>query len=106
MSTLNTRKARWCSATPARWAWRGIVSKRLGSRYRSGRSPDWLNFKNPQAPAVKREAEEDWGRLRPSISSGVRPVMAGSTAAILLKSSSTKGRYRIRRRIGRHDQEE
>jgi hypothetical protein len=40
----------------------GIVSKRLGSRYRSGRSPDWLKFKNPNAPAVKREAEEDWGR--------------------------------------------
>jgi bifunctional non-homologous end joining protein LigD len=40
----------------------GIVSKRLGSRYRSGCSPDWLKFKNPEAPAVKREAEEDWGR--------------------------------------------
>jgi bifunctional non-homologous end joining protein LigD len=40
----------------------GIVSKRVGSRYRSGRSPDWLKFKNPEAPAVKREAEEDWGR--------------------------------------------
>jgi bifunctional non-homologous end joining protein LigD len=38
----------------------GIVSKRLGSRYRSGRSPDWLKFKNPEAPAVKRETEEDW----------------------------------------------
>ena len=37
----------------------GIVSKRLGSRYRSGRSPDWLKFKNPEAPAVRREAEED-----------------------------------------------
>ena len=23
--------------------------------------PDWLKFKNPQAPAVRREAEEDWG---------------------------------------------
>jgi hypothetical protein len=42
----------------------GIVSKRLGSRYRSGRSPDSLKFKNPNAPAVKREAEEDWGRER------------------------------------------
>jgi bifunctional non-homologous end joining protein LigD len=41
---------------------KGIVSKRLGSRYRSGRSPDWLKMKNPAAPAVKREAEEDWGR--------------------------------------------
>ena len=40
----------------------GIVSKRLGSRYRSGRSLDWLKFKNPEAPAVRREAEEDWGR--------------------------------------------
>jgi bifunctional non-homologous end joining protein LigD len=29
----------------------GIVSKRLASRYRSGRSPDWLKFKNPAAPA-------------------------------------------------------
>jgi len=38
----------------------GIVSKRLGSSYRSGRSPDWLKIKNPAAPAVKREAEEDW----------------------------------------------
>jgi bifunctional non-homologous end joining protein LigD len=32
----------------------GIVSKRLGSRYRSGRSPDWLKFKNPAAPAERR----------------------------------------------------
>ena len=40
----------------------GIVSKRLGSRYRSGRSPDWLKFKNPEAPAVRREAEEEWRR--------------------------------------------
>ena len=36
--------------------------ERLGSRYRSGRSPDWLKFKNPEAPAVKREAEEDWAK--------------------------------------------
>ena len=40
----------------------GIVSKRLGSLYRSGRSPHWVKVKNPNAPAVKREAEEDWGR--------------------------------------------
>jgi ATP-dependent DNA ligase len=37
----------------------GIVSKRKGSPYRSGRSPDWLKMKNPDAPAVKRGAEED-----------------------------------------------
>jgi bifunctional non-homologous end joining protein LigD len=40
----------------------GIVSKRRDSRYRSGRSPDWIKSKNPNAPAVRREAEEDWGR--------------------------------------------
>jgi ATP-dependent DNA ligase len=40
----------------------GTVSKRKGSPYRSGRSPDWLKMKNWEAPAVKREAEEDWGR--------------------------------------------
>src|SRR5215467_9293073 len=39
----------------------GIVSRRLGSIYRRGRSPLWLKVKNPDAPAVKREAEEDWG---------------------------------------------
>jgi bifunctional non-homologous end joining protein LigD len=39
-----------------------IVSKRLGSPYRSGRSRDWIKAKNPAAPAAKREAEEDWGR--------------------------------------------
>jgi bifunctional non-homologous end joining protein LigD len=40
----------------------GIVSKRLGSIYRRGRSPHWVKVRNPKAPAVKREAEEDWGR--------------------------------------------
>src|SRR6516165_4801024 len=38
----------------------GIVSKRLGSLYRSGRSPHWVKVKNPKAPAVKREEEENW----------------------------------------------
>ena len=42
----------------------GILSKRLGSLYKSGRSPHWLKVKNPKAPALTREAEEDWGRSR------------------------------------------
>jgi bifunctional non-homologous end joining protein LigD len=42
----------------------GIVSKRKDSAYRSGRSPDWLKMKNADAPALKREAEEDWGKER------------------------------------------
>jgi hypothetical protein len=40
----------------------GIVSKRKGSTYHSGRSPDWLKSKNPACEAVRREAEEDWGK--------------------------------------------
>jgi bifunctional non-homologous end joining protein LigD len=40
----------------------GIVSKRLGSPYRSGRSAHWVKVKNPKAPAVTGEAEEDWDR--------------------------------------------
>ena len=42
----------------------GIVSKRMGSTYRSGRPPDWIKSKNPECEAVRREAEEDWGRRR------------------------------------------
>ena len=44
----------------------GIVSKRLGSKYRPGpgKCSDWIKVKNPAAPAVQREAEEDWGRRR------------------------------------------
>ena len=38
----------------------GIVSKRLGSPYRAGRSPHWLKIKKPDAPAVRRLEEEDW----------------------------------------------
>jgi bifunctional non-homologous end joining protein LigD len=40
----------------------GIVSKRIGSPYRSGRSRHWVKSKNPKHPAVEREAEEDWGK--------------------------------------------
>ena len=39
----------------------GIVSKRRGSPYVSGRSPHWLKLKNPNSAAVRREAEEEWG---------------------------------------------
>lgn len=63
---LNEHLAHDCALTVFQHACKmgleGIVSKRLGSSYRSGRSRDWLKMKNPQAPAVRREAEEDWGR--------------------------------------------
>jgi bifunctional non-homologous end joining protein LigD len=38
----------------------GIVSKRLGSRYESGRSSLWLKTINPNAPALQRLEQEDW----------------------------------------------
>jgi len=46
----------------AKWGLEGIVSKHKDSAYRSSRSPDWLKMKNPDAPAVAHEAEEDWAR--------------------------------------------
>jgi bifunctional non-homologous end joining protein LigD len=38
----------------------GIVSKRLFSPYRSGRSTDWLKIKNPDSPAMIRAREGEW----------------------------------------------
>jgi hypothetical protein len=40
----------------------GSWCRSLVERFPRGRSPDWLKFKNPAAPAVNREAEEDCGR--------------------------------------------
>jgi hypothetical protein len=51
----------------------GIVSKRLGLRYRSGRSKDWLKFKNPDAPPVKREA---WQRASAGAAQPLGNVLA------------------------------
>jgi bifunctional non-homologous end joining protein LigD len=48
----------------------GIVSKRRDSFYSSGRSPHWIKSKNPNAPAVTREAEEDWGSRRVGLRRG------------------------------------
>jgi hypothetical protein len=42
----------------------GMVSKRKESRYHSGRSPDCINSKNPNAPAVKWDEEVDWGKWK------------------------------------------
>jgi bifunctional non-homologous end joining protein LigD len=39
-----------------RLGFEGIVSKRKDSHYVSGRCRDWIKSKNPNAPAVKREA--------------------------------------------------
>ena len=55
-----THKA-FCAAAAVVIVIEPIVSRRLDSSYRSGRSPHWVKVKNPKAPAVKREAEEDWG---------------------------------------------
>jgi ATP-dependent DNA ligase len=41
----------------------GIVSKRKGSPYESGRSSYWIKLKNPESAAVRREADEDLAPL-------------------------------------------
>jgi len=35
----------------------GFVSKRRDAPYRSGRCPDWIKVKNPDAPAASRVME-------------------------------------------------
>ena len=35
----------------------GIIAKRRDKPYRSGRSPDWIKVKNPDAPAATRLIE-------------------------------------------------
>jgi hypothetical protein len=51
---------------PCKLGLEGIVSKRRDSVYSSGRWQHWIKSKNPEAPAVRREAEEDWsGRRQP-----------------------------------------
>jgi bifunctional non-homologous end joining protein LigD len=42
----------------------GIVSKQLGSPYRSGRSAHWVKVKNPKAPALTREARRGLGTVK------------------------------------------
>ncbi|HEY7242625.1 MAG TPA: DNA ligase [Xanthobacteraceae bacterium] len=42
----------------------GIVSKRRDSVYSSGHSVHWIKSKNPNSPAAKREAEEEWGHWK------------------------------------------
>ena|SRR6516165_5843664 len=65
----------------------GIVSKRKHSRYRSGRSRHWLEVKNPNAPAVKREAEDDGGRLPISYSAKLKRVAPGLMVMTIIRSS-------------------
>jgi bifunctional non-homologous end joining protein LigD len=60
-----------------------IVSKRKDSTYRSGRSSDWLKMKNPACEAVKREAEEDWGRSKRDFST------CGGMTALTVRLSGT-----------------
>src|SRR5215831_14765075 len=61
----------------------GIVSKREDSPYRSGSSPHWLKMKNPEAFAVKREAEEDWlARVREVAQREGRDLTSGTRAFI------------------------
>jgi bifunctional non-homologous end joining protein LigD len=40
----------------------GIVSKRLGSPYRSGPCQAWVKCKKPAAIAAQRERSENWDR--------------------------------------------
>jgi len=62
---LNTLVGPWNETLPRlRTGRRHRVETARLTPYRSGRSRHWVKSKNPAAPAVKREAEEDWGKER------------------------------------------
>jgi len=56
--------ARPSSPMPASSASKALSRSSKDSAYRSGGSPDWLKMKNSDAPAVKREAEEEGKKRR------------------------------------------
>ena len=68
------------------------MSKRKDSAYRSGRSSDWLKMKNSDAPAVKREAEEDWSKER-------RRAPPGGQDRIMIYGPKTDGAYIVEFRM-------
>jgi bifunctional non-homologous end joining protein LigD len=70
----------------------GIVSKRKGSPYRSGRSPDWLKMKNPNAPAVTREIGRRLGAL-----TTVTPAWPTNGASASRRGSFRSGSARLGR---------
>jgi hypothetical protein len=71
----------------------GIVSKRKDSAYRSGRSPDWLKMKNPDAAAVKREV----GLVKGARKMSVAPP--GGPNRIMIYGPKSDGTYIIEFRM-------
>ena len=60
-----------------------IVSKGKDSIYRSGRSTDWLKFKNPPAPAVTA-----WGcRAHPCNISNNPPRLRATTHRLMVRTT-------------------
>ena len=47
-----------------------VIRVWLGSVYRSGRTRDWLKFKNPAAPAVKRNTKQATDLLSTTVLAG------------------------------------
>jgi hypothetical protein len=67
----------------------GIVSKRMDSRYRSSRSADWLQSKDPACAAVRGEPEEDWRRRAPLANSDVLNTPRATRWTRKLKAASS-----------------
>jgi hypothetical protein len=58
MALIWSRLAEYAAKTAARKECTEFVSPRSTAK----RTRHWVKIKNPNAPAVRREAEEDWGR--------------------------------------------
>jgi ATP-dependent DNA ligase len=62
----------------------GIVSKRLGSRYRPERSAHWVKVKNPKAPPVTREAAQKVKVVREVVIVALAGFLIGIIVAAVL----------------------
>jgi hypothetical protein len=66
----------------------GIVSKRKGSPYRSGHSPDWLKMKNPNAPGGEARGRRGLGQRGVAMTAGITGAACDRLIAKALRQTS------------------
>jgi|GraSoi2013_115cm_1033766.scaffolds.fasta_scaffold38644_2 hypothetical protein len=82
----------------------GIVSKRLGSPYRSGRSRHWIKSKNPNAPGGKAGSRRRLGQREMTITQGKMPFVFGMVvlATLLIAAPAAHAACRSPKNICKH----
>src|SRR5260221_1965914 len=89
---------------PCELDFEGIVSKRLGSPYRSGRSRHWIKSKNPSAPGGKAGSRRRLGQREMTIPQGKMPFVFGMVvlATLLIAAPAAHAACRSPKNICKH----